>query len=290
MTYSISAEVYSKAPGGAEKRTHLNTTRFPVLTHGYSNAVNVIVEEITTLESETSLSKDVITGSIDFAQSNDLALVTKIIIKLKDVSLADAPSIEISHVTLTDVKKTPVEFTLNYPSDEIKEGMTYSIAAEVYSKTSDGTEKRTHLNTTRFPVLTHGYGNTVNVIVEEIAAPEDDASLNKDAITGNIDFAQSNDLALVTKIIIKLKDVSLADAPSIEISQVTLTDVKKIPVEFTLNYPSDEIKEGMTYSISAEVYSKTSDGTEKRTHLNTTRFPVLTLGYGNTVNVTVEEI
>ena len=66
------------------------------------------------LESEaTTLHNNVITGTLDFAQSSNLTRVSRIVIQLDDVSLADAPSVEISQATLTDINNIPITFELS---------------------------------------------------------------------------------------------------------------------------------------------------------------------------------
>jgi phosphotransferase system IIB component len=120
-------------------------------------------------ESENpSIESGVITGTIDFTDGFESEQATKLIIKLEDVSLADAASITLSEITLKTFETVPIQFTIGFNPGDIKEAMSYSVSARLYSQDEDGKEKLTHINTSSFPVLTNGFDNTVNLLLDEI--------------------------------------------------------------------------------------------------------------------------
>ncbi|MCY4046394.1 MAG: YbaY family lipoprotein [Cellvibrionales bacterium] len=121
------------------------------------------------LESENpSIAAGVINGTADFSDGFENEQAVKLIIKLEDTSLADAASIKLSEITIDTFETVPIQFTIGFNPGDIKEGMSYSVSATLYSLDDNGNETMSHINTSNFPVLTNGFDNTVNLLLDEI--------------------------------------------------------------------------------------------------------------------------
>ncbi|MFC1690372.1 YbaY family lipoprotein [Pseudomonadota bacterium] len=105
------------------------------------------------------------------------------------------------------------------------------------------------------------------------------------AISGTISYRERMALSEDAVIEIILQDVSLADAPAIEIARQRITRPGQVPVPFKLRYDPGDIDERMTYSISARI-----TGQGKLLFINDTVTPVLTRGAGNTVDMVLVRV
>ncbi len=85
---------------------------------------------------------------------------------------------------------------------------------------------------------------------------------------------------------VQLVDVSRADAPAIVLaSQSIVTGGRQVPIPFELVYNSDPIDPRMTYAVQARI---SVDG--ELQFINTRRFPVISQGHANQVEVVVDPI
>ncbi|MEQ9695568.1 YbaY family lipoprotein [Shimia sp. SDUM112013] len=86
-------------------------------------------------------------------------------VKLVDVSRADAAAITLSYQRMA-LKRVPMAFELAYDDALIDERMRYNVEAAVYVK-----DKLAFRNTTAYPVLTNGNGNTVEIVMQKMPEP-----------------------------------------------------------------------------------------------------------------------
>ena len=110
----------------------------------------------------------VVTGTIDFAEQIDLGSLVKAHVELIDYTMADAPAIVISEEIIEPIEELPISFSVTYFEDDIDPRYLYSISAEVYELNNLSVEERAFITTQTNPVLTNGFGNEVNVIVERV--------------------------------------------------------------------------------------------------------------------------
>lgn len=90
------------------------------------------------------------------------------VITLSDVTLADAPSEQISQIKVTTISGNEFAFTLPFEKTMIAAGNRYIVSAEIYERNSDGTDQRTFITTQSYPVLTHGAGRSVVLRAQRI--------------------------------------------------------------------------------------------------------------------------
>lgn len=75
------------------------------------------------------------------------------IIKLLDVTIADAQAVEIARTQLTRVAGSSVLFELRYKRGSIDRRNSYVLAAEVFQKDSGQRYVRTHISKQSYPVF-----------------------------------------------------------------------------------------------------------------------------------------
>ncbi len=106
----------------------------------------------------------------------------------------------------------------------------------------------------------------------EMLAPE--AAATQSAVTGVVTSAATVDLPVGAKVIVRLQDISRADAPATLISeQVITTTGEQLPIPFILPYDAAQIDDRFTYSVSVRIEV---DG--KLSWISDTMTPVITRG------------
>ncbi len=93
-------------------------------------------------------------------------------VELQDVSRADAPSITLAskRYALTGV---PAPFELSYDDALINESMRYMVRASIFNG-----DKLLMTTDAAYPVLTHGGGNTVDLLLVQASGPQSDVLEN----------------------------------------------------------------------------------------------------------------
>lgn len=110
-----------------------------------------------------------ITGTIIFPAETPAGSAATIIIRLEDVSLADAPAILLASTTLDDVSVPPVAGTavsFALPVAEFDPRARYTVRVHVDRDGDGRISKGDLVSTTHVPVLTQGGGTDVHIPVE----------------------------------------------------------------------------------------------------------------------------
>ena len=105
------------------------------------------------------------TGSITYGDGIALPADATLTVDLRDISLADAPSVLIAQQVIPAPGPSPVSFRIDYRRAAIDPRRDYSLSARITS--SDG--RLLFTNDTVYPVLTYGYPDHANL--ELIAIP-----------------------------------------------------------------------------------------------------------------------
>jgi putative lipoprotein len=95
------------------------------------------------------------------------------------------------------------------------------------------------------------------------------------------------------EVVVRVEDVSRADAPSVVIAEHRERDVSLEPgatLPFTLEVPADRVDASSLYTVSAHVDASGSGEIEPGDLLSTRTYPVLTRGYGDEATVEVQPI
>jgi len=101
------------------------------------------------------------------------------------------------------------------------------------------------------------------------------------AVKGSVTYRERIALTPDARLVIELRDVSLADAPAPLISSMTIVGPGQVPIHFRLNYDEAEIDHRRTYSVSATIFE--SDG--RMAFTNDTAYEVITRGNPSRVDM-----
>jgi putative lipoprotein len=85
---------------------------------------------------------------------------------LQDVSRADAPAMEIARATVPNAPNPPIRFTIPFDATKIDASHSYSVRAVIRA---DG--QLLFASDSAYPVLTHGAGHSVDILLKQAAAP-----------------------------------------------------------------------------------------------------------------------
>lgn len=114
-----------------------------------------------------------VSGTVTYLNRSALPPGAVLDVELVDVSLADAPSVRLSSMRYA-MNRVPFPFELPYDPMLIDDRFSYAVQARI----SMG-NKVLYRNTSVFPALTRGAGDTVEVIVDLMRAPAPaESSLN----------------------------------------------------------------------------------------------------------------
>ena len=102
--------------------------------------------------------KKALYGSVSFSERIGLTPDARLEIILLDVSLADAPAVEIARASFDNPGQAPIPFSIDYDPSIIDERHSYSVSARVYDR-----EQLIFISDTVNPALTHGATDEVNV-------------------------------------------------------------------------------------------------------------------------------
>ena len=108
-----------------------------------------------------------IEGTVTYRERIALTPDAKLIIELRDVSLADAPAPLISSMTISDPGHVPVHFRLEYNKADIAPRSTYSVSATIFE--SDG--RMAFTNDTAYEVITRGNPDRVDMLLVMVQPP-----------------------------------------------------------------------------------------------------------------------
>jgi putative lipoprotein len=100
-------------------------------------------------------------------------------------------------------------------------------------------------------------------------------SRNATAVSGTVTYLVRMALPPDATVIVKIEDISLADAASTVMGEQEIkTDGKQVPIPYSVTYDTDEIVDNHSYSITARIL----DGTGKLMFISDTVVPVITRG------------
>ena len=110
-----------------------------------------------------------VSGSVTYREQLALSPGAKLVVELLDVSLQDAPSKLIAQQTISDPGQAPIEFNIEYNSDDIDPRNTYAVGASIIE--SDG--RLAFINDTAYDVITRGNPDRVDMILVLVEPPPD---------------------------------------------------------------------------------------------------------------------
>lgn len=112
------------------------------------------------------------------------------------------------------------------------------------------------------------------------------------AITGSISVnnIDNNDRTEQVKVVVKLLDVSVADAAAVTVASTEMPGIFAEHIHYELPYDAKIIDAKNSYIVSVEVFLQQSDGSFVRKYMSTQSYPVITRGYARRIDVEVNNI
>lgn len=106
------------------------------------------------------------------------------------------------------------------------------------------------------------------------------------AISGTVTYRQRIALPPNAKIVVKLEDVSRADAPSTVIAEQTIvTTGQQVPIPFTLTYDPSEIQPMGRYTVRAQIFYG-----DRLRWTSTKMYPVINQGDSEAIEIQLEPV
>lgn len=134
------------------------------------------------------------------------------------------------------------------------------------------------------PPVTQPANPPATAAIIPTAQPTEPQPQTDAAVTGTVIYGNGDALPAGATLTVDLRDISLADAPSVLIGQQVIPAPGPSPVSYRVNYRRAAIDPRHDYSVSARIES--SDG--KLLFTNDTVYPALT--YGNSDRADLELI
>ena len=122
-------------------------------------------------------------------------------------------------------------------------------------------------------LLAAGCGKVVQTHSENDVAqvlPEEQQAKSQARLTGQVHYLQRMALPPDAELEVKLLDVSLADAPSVQLASQQIKPAGQIPIAFVLEYNPAQLVPGHTYAIQARITHQ-----DKLLYITTSRQAVL---------------
>jgi len=115
----------------------------------------------------TAVDKNTISGVIRFDHEISNEKIKRVVIKLMDVSRADAIAKIIEQITISKIEATPIPYEIHYSKTDVNQKHSYTIFVEIY-QIMNNQEHRTNITTQSYPVKTQYRNNIVDVLVSKI--------------------------------------------------------------------------------------------------------------------------
>lgn len=218
----------------------------------FNNAVNLEIVDS---------SMKTISGRITHQGSQIISPGLVVYVSINDVSIADARSHKLAESIYTNKNKFPIDFSVQIDSKLIKSYGSYSLSVRIekdgelryYSDTYTSVTDESN-NLLSYPIL-------VNVIKIPVALPPK----NLQTIKGEL-FSSVSDCSSPTKdqiIKISISDVSLMDAPSVELTSKEYKIGKncRLPFKYEFEFDSGEVTKNpwKRFSVSAKIVEAGSE-------------------------------
>ena len=185
-----------------------------------------------------------VTGKVRFASEVALPEGTVLTVKLLDITLADAPSMELGRDVIAEADRLPVSFRIEYDRDRVSGRNEYSLSADV--RHGDGL---LYVNDTAHPVLTRGAPEDSDIVV--VSTNPIDTCVAP--LPGQIHSGMADeDLPREAVLHVRLIDVTDPEARLV-VTETTLGDLGRFPIKFELPSEGVQVSRHRRYELEAEI-------------------------------------
>lgn len=198
-------------------------------------------------------------------------------VALLDVTLENAPALTLREQNILHNGKLPAEFEIVYAAKGVNPEKNYQLEATITNAAGVNIFK----SDTPIPVLTQGHpSKDLQVFVQEISGPvvpkmvpQQDLSAGtqnqvqstaaplpgQNILTGVLTYNEALLLPAGAVAEIKLVDITIEDAPALEVQKVTIPNPGQKPIPFGLPYYPSAIIESRIYALRAEIRDENGD-------------------------------
>lgn len=191
---------------------------------------------------------NVVAGTVTFRRANALPAGSVLIVRIVDVSRADASATVIAEQRIDlDGKQSPVEFGLAYDRGKIQERNRYAVQAEI----REG-GRLLYITNTNHPVITQGNPRNVEITLAPVGGGG--GGQRQNSIRGTVTYRQRIALAGDSEVVVRLVDAANPTGPSIAETRVPVGN-RQVPIPFELEYQNRDVDRNRNYELQAEIRS-----------------------------------
>ena len=185
-----------------------------------------------------------VSGEVRFAREVELPEGAVITVRLLDITLADAPSVELGLDVIENADRLPAGFRVEYDRDRVVSGNEYSLSADVRHG-----DDLLYVNDTVHLVLTRGAPANSDVVV--VSTNPFDTCV--EPLPGQIHSGPAaEDLPREAVLHVRLIDVTDPATPLL-VTETIRGDLDGFPIEFSLPHEGVQISRHSRYELEAEI-------------------------------------
>lgn len=213
------------------------------------DARNVMTSAACPADGDVQTQDNVVSGTVTYRQRSALPANAVILVRLVDVSRADASGTVIAEERIdAGGKQVPISFDLAYERNRIQERNRYVIRAEI----RDG-ERLLFTTDTSYPVITQGNPRSVEVTVVPVGGGGGQGP-RENTIRGTVTYRQRIALAPNSEVKVRLVDSGAPEGAAVAETTVS-TGNRQVPIAFELSYSNRDINRQRNYELQAEIRS-----------------------------------
>ena len=185
-----------------------------------------------------------VSGEVRFAREVELPEGAVVTVRLLDITLADAPSVELGIDVIENADRLPTGFRIEYDRDRVVSGNEYSLSADVRHG-----DDLLYVNDTVHPVLTRGAPANSDVVV--VSTNPFDTCV--EPLPGQI-HVEMEDEDLPHEAVLHVRLIDVTDPEDrVVVTETTRGDLDRFPIEFSLPYEGVQISRHSRYELEAEI-------------------------------------
>lgn len=191
---------------------------------------------------------NVVSGTVTYRQRSALPSNAVLVVKIVDVTRADASAIVINEQRIdTTGKQVPIDFDITYDRSKIQDRNRYAVQAEI----RDVSGRLLFITDTSYPVITQGNPRNVEMTLVPVGGGLGGGQ-RSGIIRGNVTYPQK--VALTSNAEITIRLVESGDPNGTPISETTFSSGgRQVPFPFELRYEPRDINRQRNYELQAEI-------------------------------------
>lgn len=208
-----------------------------------------------------------VSGTLNYIEAVTLPPDATAYIQLLNAAIADPAAALIGEQILPSPGQKPIPFNVIFDPARIDPAQSYVLQARIV----DNANIPLFATPAGVLVLTGGQPSAgVELILQQVGAvPPGEAY-----VTGVLTYLERMALPEDVRALVRLLDITVADAPAIVIDTQTIQNPGQIPIAFSLRYQPSTIIDTRTYSVEGRI----NDSSGNLMFISTQPYPVITQG------------